>query len=166
MIEIRSFKEIAKPHQAGVVPFRIVQEVGFVLLNLCGYVGKDIANATSVGQQEIDWLLTLSEDIEFMSYLGGFVFICQTVDDLIQVTGMDFEFANLHGRWPNCMEAVLALDDARYLLNADGTADYALLFAATNNAGGPSWFIPQHLWQAAQINKQIEANHQFWSVAK
>jgi hypothetical protein len=166
MIVIQSFKEMAEFHQSGAVPFRIVQEVAYVLLGLCEYVGKDIAEPTALTQQEADWLLAKQEDIEFMTYLGGNIFIVETEADLSEVIGMDFEFSAKHGRWPTCCEAVLPLDDARYLLNADGSSDYALLFAATNNAGGPSWFIPQHLWQAAQIDKQIEANHQFWSVAK
>lgn len=181
MIVIQSFKEMAAMHQAGrasnaakageaaKVPlrdsyFRIVQEITAVLLGLCGYEG-DIPEPTAITQQEIDWLLTQSEDIDFMTYLGGNVFICENEADLTQVTGMDMEFAKLHGRWPNCMEAILPLDEAKYLLNADGSSGFALLFSATNNAGGPSWFIPRHLWQVAQIDEQIEANHQVWGVA-
>jgi hypothetical protein len=169
MIEIRSFREMASLQQAGIVPFRdshfrIEQEITSVLLGLCDYP-KDIPLATAISQQEIDWLLALPEDIEFMTYLGGNVFICEAERDLSGVVGMDFEFSKFHGRWPNCTEAVLGWDDCRYLLNSDGSADYALLFSATNNAGGPSWFIPRHLWQAAQIDEQIKAHQQFWSGA-
>jgi hypothetical protein len=164
MIEIRSFKEMADLHQSGVVPFRIMQEITSVLLGLCGYP-KDIPLATAITQQEIDWLLALPEDVEFMTYLGGNVFLVETEDDLMQVTSMDSEFGKQHGRWPNVTEAVLSWDDCKYVLNADGTADYALLFAATNDAGGSSWFIPRHLWQAAQIDEQIRAHQQFWATA-
>jgi hypothetical protein len=164
MITIHSFKEMTKLHQAGEVPYRIVQEIAFVLLGLCG--GKDVASAVDVTDAEIDWLLALPEETDFMHYMGGWVYICETEEDLKQVTGMDFQFSEQHGRFPDCTEAILPLDDARVLINEDGTADYALLFAATNNAGGPSWFIPQHLWQAAMIDKQIKAHQQFWSVAK
>jgi hypothetical protein len=165
MIEIRSFKEMADLYQASQVPFRIVQEITSVLLGLCDYP-KDIPKPLDVTQQEVDWLLALPEDIEFMTYMGGNVFLVETEDDLKQVTGMDFQFSKQHGRWPNCTEAILAWDDCRYLLNADGSSDYALLFAATNNAGGPSWFIPRHLWQAAQIDEQIKAHQQFWATAE
>ncbi len=171
MIEISSFKEMALLHQSGRVPFRIIQEITVVLLGLSIYP-KDIPQATDVTRQEIDWLLSVPEALDFMTYLGGNVYICETESDLLQVTSMDIEFGRQHGRWPNCTEAVLAWDDCRYLLNADGTADYAVLFAATNNAGGPSWFIPKHLWQVARIeeqiegHQQIEAHQQCWSVAK
>lgn len=165
MIVIQSFKEIVVMHKSGVMPFRIVQEITAVLLGLCSYT-KNIPEPVGVTQQEIDWMLALSEEIEFMHYLGGHVFLAETEEDLKQFIGIDPVFASQHGRHPDCSEEVLALDDARILVNADGTADYALLFAATNNAGGPSWFIPKALWQAAQVDKQIEAHQQFWSVAK
>lgn len=164
MIEIRSIQAMADRHRTGEVPFRILQEIAFVLLCIGGH--SDIAEATAVTQQEVDWLLALPEKIELMAYMGGNAYICETEDDLMQVTGMDFEFSEQHGRWPNCTEAVLALDECKYLLNADGSSDYALLFAATNNAGGSSWFIPQKLWQAAQIQDQIKANQQFWRDAQ
>jgi hypothetical protein len=165
MQKFRSFKELANLHQADVVPFRIVQEIAQVLLGLCG--GKDVANAVDVNDAEIAWLLALPEEIDFMHYMGGNVFLVQAQCDLSEIVVMDYKFNEQHGRWPNATDDVaLPLDDARKLLNADGSSDYALLFAATNNAGGPSWFIPQHLWQAAQIDKQIEAHQQFWSVAK
>jgi hypothetical protein len=165
MIVIQSFKNMVGRHKTSEVPFRIVQEVAYVLLGLCGYSGKDIAEATAISQQEVDWLLGLPEDIEFMSYLGGNAFIVEIEADLSEVIGMDMEFAKLQGRWPNVTEAVLPWDECKYLANADGSADYALLFAATNNAGGPSWFIPRSFFPAAQIDKQIEAHQQFWSVA-
>jgi len=164
MIVIQSFKEMAAMHKSGSLPFRIVQEITAVLLGLCGYT-KDIPESVEVTQQEIDWLLALPEELDFMHYLGGHVFIAETEEDLKQIVGMDFEFGKQHGRWPNVTEAVLGWDEAKYLTNADGNADYALLFAATNNAGGPSWFIPRNLWQAAQIDKHIAAHQQFWSVA-
>lgn len=161
MIVIHHFKEMADLHQAGKLPFRIVQEVALVLLGLCDYHTPNTPEASAITQKEIDWLQARPTDIDFLTYLGGFVQLCETTRDLAEVTSMDIEFAQQHGRWPNCTEAVIAWDDCRILLNADGSADYALLFAATNNAGGPSWFLPRHLWQAAQIDAQIEANHPF-----
>jgi len=174
MITLHSFREMAERHRAGEaseaakVPlrdsyFRVVQEITAVLLGLAGYT-KEIPQAIDINQQEIDWLLAMSDDINFMHYLGGNVCVCQTVSDLAEVTSMDIEFGKLHGRWPSLLDkVVLPWDDCRYILNADGSSDYALLFAATNNAGGPSWFIPKSLWQAAQIDQQIEAHQQFWS---
>ena len=169
MIEISNYKELVELYRAGKLNrqqgyFRIVQEISAVLLGLCGYT-EDIPEPVEVTQQEIDWLQTRVDDIDFMHYLGGNVFIVEAEADLAEVVGMDFEFSQVHRRWPNCMEAILPLDEAKYLFNADGTADYALLFAATNDAGGPSWFIPRHLWQAARIAEQIEAHQQFWSAA-
>jgi hypothetical protein len=164
MIVAHSLIETHQLHQKGEITFRIVQEIAFVLLGLCG--GKDVANAVDVTDAEIDWLLALPDEIDFMHYMGGNVHVCETVEDLQQVTGMDFEFSEKHGRFPDCTEAILPLDDARVLINADGTVDYALLFAATNNAGGPSWFIPRPLFHAAQIDKQIEAHQQFWSKSE
>jgi hypothetical protein len=165
MITIHSFKEMADLNQSGIVPFRIVQEIASVLLGLCGYEG-DIPEAIAVTQQEVESLLTLSEEIDFMHYMGGNVHVCETEKDLEQVTGMDIEFGKQHGRWPNVTEAVLGWDECKYLLNADGSAEYALLFLAVCNSGGPSFILGRHLWQAAQIDKQIEAHQQFWSVAK
>jgi hypothetical protein len=162
--KVRSIREIANLHQSGIVPFRIMQEITSVLLGLCDYP-KDIPEPLDITQQEIDWLLALPEDIEFLSYLGGWVFLVETVEDLAEVTGMDFEFAESHGgRWPSCTEAILGWDECKYLPNADGSANYVLAFCATNNAGGPSWFIPKHLWQTAQIEAQIKAHQQFWQV--
>lgn len=163
MIVTRNFEEMDSLHQSGKVPFRIMQEITAMLLGLCGYT-KEIPEAIDVAQQEVDWLQ--QQKIDFMHYLGGNVFICETEDDLQQVTSMDMEFGKQHGRWPNVTEAVMAWDECKYLFNADGSADYALLFAATNNAGGPSWFIPSYLWQDARINEQIAAHQQFWGAAK
>ncbi len=163
MIVIKSFREMAAMYKSGVVPFRIVQEITSVLLGLTSYA-KDIANATDVGQQEIEWLV--QQEIDFMHYLGGNVHVCETETDLLQVTSMDIEFGKQHGRWPNVTEAVLAWDDCRYLFNADGGADYALLFEASCNSGGPSYMVPSYLWQSARIREQIAAHQQYWSVAK
>lgn len=160
MIEICTYKELAEGHVSGQVPYRILQEITYVLLGLSNYNGKDIAEPLEVTQKEINWLLALPEDINFMTYLGGNVFLVRAECDLLSVIGIDYEFAKMHGRWPNITEAVLAWDSAYFLINADGTADYALLFAATNNAGGHSWFIPNSLWQAANIDQQISANKQ------
>ncbi len=114
MIEIRSFKEMADPHQSGSVPFRITQEITVVLLGLSIYP-KDIPEAIDVTQQEIDWLLSVPEALDFMTYLGGNVYICETESDLMQVTSMDIDFGKQHGRWPNCSEAILGWDECKFL---------------------------------------------------
>ena len=162
MIEIPSFRELFQLHQSGNVPFRIVQEVAYVLLGLCGYE-DDIPEPIAITQQEIDWLLNQPQDLDFMHYMGGLVFIAETRSDLLQITSMDTEFGEQHGRWPNCTEAVLALDECRYVLNAGRTAEYVLMFSATNNAGGSTWFIPPYLWETARVAEHIAATQQFWS---
>jgi hypothetical protein len=79
------------------------------------------------------------DDKEFDFVLGGKVYLVEEVEDLSLVdTCLQSEDAS---RWLNLSETAGGFDDARY--TEDGT--FAVFFMATNNAGGPVYYVPREV---------------------
>jgi hypothetical protein len=73
----------------------------------------------------------------------------------MHVDGCDFTFADTHGRWPNITEVPIAWDICQYLSEKSGEPNWVLLVQCWNDAGGPAFFIPKHLWQRARIEEHV-----------
>ena len=95
-------------------------------------------------------------------WFGGSVNICETEEDLKQVQGCDFEWAEAHNEtWPNVTDLPMSWDVCAYCGdNSDN--GWALFVLCTNNAGGPSFYIPQHLWKAARLTEHLAKHKEHW----
>lgn len=102
---------------------------------------------------------------EIETLFGGDVFICEDEEDLKQVTCMDIEFSALNTHYPNILECTQfgVWDACNYLQDDDPASGWAILFLATNESGGPMYYIPSSLWEAANIDKHMRACKESWA---
>lgn len=164
MIVIRNFKEAHQLHQQGAIPFRLVQDQAMVLLGACPWPGRHIDDAVEICAADIEWLLQRPEAVEeYNGMLGGEFHVCESEPDLHQIVGMDMEFARTHGnRWPNVTELVMGWDACDYIKEQSGDPQWAMFLLCWNDAGGPVFYVPKHLWQAARVAEHIAATNQCW----
>lgn len=160
MIVIHNFKEA---HELQI-PFRLLQDQAMVLIGSCPQPGRYITEAFDICNSDIEWLLLQPEALEdYNGYLGGDIHICESEDDLKEIVGMDMEFAESHGnRWPNVTEQVMSWDQCAYLKQKDGEPEWALFLLCWNDAGGPVFYVPKHLWQAARVAEHIAETNRHW----
>lgn len=91
-----------------------------------------------------------AHDTKLADIIGGDFFLCEEKKDLEQVTFCDFTFAKEHDRWPNILEEVGWWDDC------SKHGHFLRVFQATNNSGGPTYFIPEYLWQFFDVEANLE----------
>lgn len=97
---------------------------------------------------------------DYGDYLGGYVYVCETDEDLLQIQGCDFEWAEAHdGNWPNVTDIAMPWDACTYLSEASGDPQWVIFLLCWNNAGGPVYYVPKHLWQQARVAEHIEATN-------
>jgi hypothetical protein len=95
-------------------------------------------------------------------WLGGSINICETEEDLKQIEGCDFEWAEAHNNtWPNVTDLPMSWDICTYWGNTPDSG-WAVFMLCTNNAGGPSYYVPQHLWEAARVAEHIAKHNAHW----
>lgn len=170
MIIIHNFKEAYSLYQQGHIPFRLLQDQAMLLINICPQPGRYITEALDIGNEDIQWLLQQPEvseekiaEEDYNGMLGGDVHVCQTEDDLKEILGMDMDFPKTHGdRWPNVTELVMSWDQCDYLSEKDGDPEWALFLLCWNDAGGPVYYVPKHLWQAAKVAEHIAETNRHW----
>lgn len=161
MIVIRNMKEAHHQYQLGQLPFRLLQDIALILLGICG---REVIDAQDVTNADIDWLLEQDiADEVFMDMLGGNFHVCQCEEDLQQVQGCDFDFAQAHGRWPNVTEVAMSFDACQYLAERSGDPQWAMFLVCWNDSGGPVYYVPQHLWAAARVKEHMALTNQFWN---
>ncbi|HSI42842.1 MAG TPA: hypothetical protein VK949_00735 [Methylotenera sp.] len=158
MIEIHNFNEAYQEYQLGVVPHRLLQDQTAVMLGICSNPHPSISNAIDITEADIHWLLQQEEAAYcYSEYLGGNVYICETEVDLNQILGCDFKWAETHGGWPNVTDIPMAWDGCSYLQESAGEPQWVMFLMCWNNAGGPVYYVPKHLWALARILEHIEA---------
>lgn len=97
----------------------------------------------------------------YSDYLGGDVHVCETAQDLLQIVGCDFDWAKKHnGHWPNVTDLPISWDVCNYLDEATGDPQWVIFVMCWNNAGGPVYYVPRHLWEQARVNEHITATNQ------
>lgn len=79
--------------------------------------------------------------------LGGYLYICETEADIDLIETVEWDDGK--GRYLNPHEAVVVWDHICYC------GPWANLFLATNNAGGPQYLVPPHLFEYARIEEQM-----------
>ena len=158
MITTHNFNEAYQQYQSGVIPYRLLQEQAIVMLGLCSNPHPTIANSLAITNDDIHWLLKQDEaTFSYSDYLGGYVYICETEDDLKQIQGCDFEWAETHGGWPNVTNKAMSWDNCCYLQELVGEPQWVLFLLCWNNAGGHVYYVPKHLWTAARVSEHIAA---------
>ena len=159
MIKNHHFNEAYQQYKQNRINFRLLQDQAAVMLGLYQNPHKSFNNALEITQADIDWLMQQPEALQdYGDYLGGYVNICETEDDLLQIHGCDFEWAEAHdGNWPNVTDIAMAWDACNYLYEVSGDPQWVIFLLCWNNAGGPVYYVPKHLWTAARVVEHIAA---------
>lgn len=157
MISIRNFNEVYQLYQHQTIPFRLLQEQAVVMLGICG----KSTDALSITNQDIQWLINQPESaMSYMDLLGGDVHICEQANDLQHIKCCDVEWAETHnGNWPNVTDMPMTWDVCCYLDEVEGEPQWAMFLFCWNNAGGPLYYVPKHLWDVARVTEHIAASN-------
>lgn len=159
MITIHNFNEANQQYQQGLIIYRLLQDQAAVMLGLCSNPHPTVANSLDISDDDIHWLLKQDEvAFAYLDYLGGNVYVCETEADLKQIQGCDFAWADTHGGdWPNVTDMPMSWDGCCYLQEAIGEPQWVLFLLCWNNAGGPVYYVPKHLWTAARVSEHMAA---------
>ena len=158
MIAIHNFNEAHKQYQSGLISYRLLQEQAAVMLCICSNPYPAVAD------DNIHWLLQQDEAaFGYSDYLGGNIYVCEIEDDLKQIKGCDFEWAEIHGGWPNVTDMPMSWDSCCYLQESIGEPQWVLFLLCWNNAGGHVYYVPKHLWTAARVSEHIAATEKAWN---
>ena len=163
MIEIHNFNDAHQQFQSSVILYRLLQDQAAVMLGICSNPHPKIANALEITNDDINWLLVQEEaSFSYSDYLGGNVYVCEVEADLKQIQGCDFEWAETYGGWPNVTDTPMSWDSCNYLQEPAGEPQWVIFLLCWNNAGGPVYYVPKHLWQAARVIEHIAATENAW----
>lgn len=155
MIEISSYKQAYQFHQANRIPFVILQDIAFMLMNACDPLKPQIVkNASEISIEQLAQL-SAHESAEYSlnAYLGGNVYICEAESELSSIKAFDQEWADEHGDWPDVTDKPMVWD-VFYLL----VEEWAVFAYLWNNAGGDTYYVPKSLWQEARISEHRQLN--------
>ncbi|MDI1308621.1 MAG: hypothetical protein PSV17_04200 [Methylotenera sp.] len=159
MITSHHFKETYQQYQQDLIPFRLLQEQAIVMLGLCSNTScSPVDSPLTINNDHLHWLLLQPEAAyDYSEYLGGYMYVCESEDDLKQIVGCDFEWAETHdGAWPNVTDLPMVWDSCCYLPEATSEPLWAMFLMCWNNAGGSVYYVPKHLWKAARVTEHIE----------
>jgi hypothetical protein len=161
MIKMHYFNEACQYYKQNKISFRLLQDQATVMLGLCQNPHTEANNPLEVAQADIDWLLQQSEaSLDYADYLGGYVYVCETDEDLLQIQGCDFEWAEANnGNWPNVTDIVMSWDACNYMDEISGDPQWVIFMMYWNDAGGPVYYVPKHLWAKARVTEHIEASN-------
>lgn len=102
------------------------------------------------------------EEDQLDYWVGGSINICETEEDLKQIEGCDIEWAEAHNNtWPNVTDLPMAWDACAYCED-NPDSGWAVFVLCTNDAGGSSYYVPQHLWEAARLTEHIAKHKEDW----
>ena len=161
MIKIHYFNEACQHYSQHKIGFRILQDQAAVMFGLCQNQHPSASNPLVVTQADIDWLMQQSEATQdYSGYLGGYVYVCETEQDLLQIQGCDLKWAETHdGNWPNVTDIAMSWDVCNYLDELTSDPQWVIFLLCWNNAGGPVFYVPKHLWTKARVTEHIEATN-------
>ena len=158
MIEIQCFNEAYQDYIQNKTSFRLLQDQAAVMIGLCQNTYEFNGMPEKITDVDIAWLLAQPEaSLSYENLLGGSIYICETADDLLQIKGCDFEWAEAHdGNWPNVTDIAMSWDACNYLDEASGDPQWVIFLMCWNNAGGPVYYVPKRLWVKARVAEHIE----------
>jgi len=162
---IHHFHEAHQLYRQGHIPYRLLQDQSAVLIGLCQAKYQGVAEPLNVNEADIGWLLRQPEaSMDYSEHLGGYVHICENEDDLKQIQGCDFEFAETHGgHWPNVTDRPLGWDVCAYLAEPKGDPEWVMFLLCWNDAGGPVYYVPKCLWQRARVEEHMALTNNSWA---
>ena len=154
MITIHNFNEAHQFYQSGLIPYRLLQDQAQIMLSLTTY--PPVTNAYYITVEHIDWLLKQQEAMaDYATIFGGHFYVCECEEDLKQIKGCDFKWAESHGGWPNVTDIPMSWDNCNYLQEATGDPQWVIFLMCWNNAGGSVHYVPKHLWANAMVGEHI-----------
>lgn len=161
MITIHHFNEACQYYKQHKLSFRLLQDQAAVMIGLCENTHSSVNNPLEITQADIDWLMQQAEAAQdYADFLGGRVYICEAEADLLQIHGCNFEWAESHDdNWPNVTDIAMSWDVCNYLAETSGDPQWVILLLCWNNAGGPVYYVPKHLWAKARVTEHIEATN-------
>lgn len=164
MITFHRFIDAYRSYQQRRCPYRLLQDQAAVLVGICRNTYRPITDALEVTDADIDWLLQQPEaGQDYADLLGGNVYICEADDDLKQIVGMDMDWANGHGNtWPTCTDLPMAWDSCTHLAEKSGDPEWVLFLLCWSDSGGPVYYVPKHLWDAARVSEHMAATNTAW----
>lgn len=164
MIVLHHFQEAHQLYRQERILFRLLQDQAAVLIGVCQAKHPGVADPLDITKADIDWLLQQPEvSADYADMLGGYVHICESEEDLLQVQGCDMEFGEQHGRWPNVTEMPLGWDSCAYLEESSGQPQWALFLLCWSDSGGPVYYVPKHLWQSARVEEHMNLTNFAWN---
>lgn len=166
MIKLHNFNEAFQHFQQHQITFRLLQDQAALLIGLFQNSYLSISNPTEITQADIDWLLQQVDAIQsYDALLGGYVYICETESDLLEIHGCNFEWAERHGgHWPNVTDIPMSWDACNYLEEISGNPEWSIFLLCWNNAGGSVYYVPKHLWLKARVAEHIAASECEWNL--
>lgn len=161
MITIHNFNDAYQLYQLGRIAYRILQEQTVTLIGICATPPPEITSGLSITNLHIQWINQQPEsDMSYMDMFGGDMYVCEQAIDLQHIHGCDLEWAETHdGNWPNVMDMPLSWDVCCYLDEPEGEPQWVMFVFCWNNAGGPVYYVPKHLWQLARVTEHIAATN-------
>ena len=97
---------------------------------------------------------------DFESYFGGFMYLIEDYDELDLIKTSRLRSPD-DDEWLSILEEPDSFDDCRWI--ADGR--YVVIFMATNNAGGNTYFVPKEIAdKCPNVTKSIELTHEAWGL--
>ena len=161
MITIYSFNDAHQHYLQHKISLRLLQDQAFIILGICQNNPSSATNPLEITQSDIDWLMQQPEaTFDYGQYLGGYVYVCETEQDLMHIKGCDFDWAEKHhGIWPNVTDIAMSWDVCNYLDETTDDPQWVIFLMCWNNAGGPTYYVPKHLWQQARLTEHIAATN-------
>lgn len=90
----------------------------------------------------------------FENSLGGDVFIIERFDDLCHI---QTNKEDINGKWMTLLQTADSFDVCEWI------GDYVYIFYATNNAGGPSFWVPKSIVEESGfLRDSIEKTKKAW----
>ena len=165
MIKLHKFNEAFQHYQHQMIPFRLLQDQAVVMIGLCQNSNSSVSNPLEITQADIDLLLQRAESTQdYAELLGGSVYVCETEQDLLEIHGCNFEWAEAHdGNWPNVTDIPMSWDVCNYMDEDSNNPAWVIFLLCWNNAGGPIYYVPKHLWVKAKVAEHIAATGCAWN---
>ena len=164
MKTFKNYHELYEAYKRNEVPFCILQENTSIMSETAEL---DIESPPSVTEEFAEKVYNKLERIEencFSWLAGGDLFICETEEDLKQIQGCDFEWAKAHNdQWPSVVDLPMSWDACDYVLN-DPDTGWALFLLCWNDAGGPVYYVPKSLWEAARLEEHMKVHKETWNA--
>ena len=158
-----TYHKLYEGFKEGVVPFCVIQEIASAVSESAELSVESPQTITEAFAEDIYTRLEDTEENSFSWLVGGDVFLCETEEDLKQIKGCDFEWAKAHNdEWPSVVDLPMSWDACDYVMS-DPDTEWVIFLLCWSNAGGPSYYVPKSLWEAARFEEHYKLHNEHWS---